>query len=104
MQLSDPTPLITMPVIPVVTIDRTADAIPLARALLAGGLSVVEITLRTPAALEAVRAIIAEVEEIVVAAGTGRRPLTASTAAVRAAAFTTSPARPPSLPRALPMP
>src|SRR5204862_7861059 len=60
MQLSDPTPLITMPVIPVVTIERAADAIPLARALLPGGLSVVEITLRTPAALEAVRAILAE--------------------------------------------
>ena len=70
MLLSDPTPLITVPVIPVVTIERAADAVPLARALLAGGLSVVEITLRTPAALEAVRAILAEVEEIIVGVGT----------------------------------
>src|SRR3954447_4469504 len=75
MLLSDPTPLITMPVIPVVTIERAADAIPLARALLAGGLSVVEITLRTPAALEAVRAIIAEVKEIIVGVGTVVKPL-----------------------------
>lgn len=36
------------PVIPVLVIDRTADAVPLARALLAGGLKVLEITLRTP--------------------------------------------------------
>ena len=42
MLLSDPTPLITTPVIPVVTIERAADAVPLARALLAGGLSVVD--------------------------------------------------------------
>jgi len=41
MLLSDPTPLITVPVIPVVTIERAADAVPLARALLAGGLNVV---------------------------------------------------------------
>ena len=61
MLLSDPTPLITVPVIPVVTIESAADAVPLARALLAGGLKVVEITLRTPAALDAVRAIVAEV-------------------------------------------
>ena len=63
MLLSDPTPLITVPVIPVVTIERAADAVPLARALLAGGLNVVEITLRTPAALDAARAIIAEVPD-----------------------------------------
>ena len=56
MWLSDPTPLITAPVIPVLTIERAQDAVPLARALLAGGLTVVEVTLRTPAALEAVRA------------------------------------------------
>ena len=60
MLLSDPTPLVTVPAIPVVTIERAADALPLARALLAGGLNVVEVTLRTPAALDAVRAIVAE--------------------------------------------
>ena len=75
MLLSDPTPLLTVPVIPVVTIERAEHAVPLARALLAGGLNVVEITLRTPAALEAARAIIAEVEEMVVGIGTVVKPL-----------------------------
>ena len=49
------------PVIPVLTIDRVEDAQPLARALVAGGLSALEITLRTAAAMEAIAAI-AEVE------------------------------------------
>jgi 2-dehydro-3-deoxyphosphogluconate aldolase/(4S)-4-hydroxy-2-oxoglutarate aldolase len=58
------------PVMPVLTIERLADAAPLARALLAGGLRVVEVTLRTPAALAAIAAITAEVPEMVVGAGT----------------------------------
>ncbi|MBV8193245.1 MAG: bifunctional 4-hydroxy-2-oxoglutarate aldolase/2-dehydro-3-deoxy-phosphogluconate aldolase [Alphaproteobacteria bacterium] len=58
------------PVIPVLTIERTADAVPLARALLKGGLPVLEVTLRTPAAVEALRAIAAEVPEAVLGAGT----------------------------------
>jgi 2-dehydro-3-deoxyphosphogluconate aldolase/(4S)-4-hydroxy-2-oxoglutarate aldolase len=58
------------PVIPVVMIERAADAVALARALLAGGIGVIEVTLRTPVALDAIRAIAAEVEGIVTGAGT----------------------------------
>jgi 2-dehydro-3-deoxyphosphogluconate aldolase/(4S)-4-hydroxy-2-oxoglutarate aldolase len=43
----DPTALVSTPVIPVLTIERAADAVPLARALVAGGLPVIEVTLRT---------------------------------------------------------
>ena len=56
------------PVVPVLTISRAEDAVPLARALIAGGLSVLEVTLRTPAALDAIRRISDEVPEAVVAA------------------------------------
>ncbi|EPD58749.1 MULTISPECIES: bifunctional 4-hydroxy-2-oxoglutarate aldolase/2-dehydro-3-deoxy-phosphogluconate aldolase [Streptomyces] len=58
------------PVIPVVVLDDVADAVPLARALVAGGLPAIEVTLRTPAALGAIRAIAGEVPEAVVGAGT----------------------------------
>jgi 2-dehydro-3-deoxyphosphogluconate aldolase/(4S)-4-hydroxy-2-oxoglutarate aldolase len=58
------------PVIPVLTVERVADAVPLARALVRGGLPVLEITFRTAAALEALAAISREVPEAVVGAGT----------------------------------
>ncbi|MFC7893294.1 bifunctional 4-hydroxy-2-oxoglutarate aldolase/2-dehydro-3-deoxy-phosphogluconate aldolase [Streptomyces sp. NPDC057381] len=58
------------PVVPVVVVDDLADAVPLARALVAGGLPAIEVTLRTPVALDAVRAIAAEVPDAVVGAGT----------------------------------
>jgi 2-dehydro-3-deoxyphosphogluconate aldolase/(4S)-4-hydroxy-2-oxoglutarate aldolase len=58
------------PVIPVLKIDDAASAVPLARALAAGGLPMIEITLRTGAALEAIRRVAAEVETAVVGAGT----------------------------------
>lgn len=58
------------PVVPVITIDDAADAAPLARALVAGGLKALEITLRTGAALEAIAAVAAEVPDAVVGAGT----------------------------------
>ncbi|RCS23932.1 2-dehydro-3-deoxy-phosphogluconate aldolase [Phyllobacterium salinisoli] len=58
------------PVIPVLLIDKASDAVPLARALAAGGLPAIEITLRTPAALEAIRAVADEVPEAIVGAGT----------------------------------
>ena len=58
------------PVVPVLTIERAADAVPLARALVKGGLPVLEVTLRTPAALEALKLISAEVPGAVVGAGT----------------------------------
>ena len=57
------------PVIPVVVVDDVATAVPMARALVAGGLPMIEITLRTEAALDAIRAA-AEVEGAVVGAGT----------------------------------
>jgi 2-dehydro-3-deoxyphosphogluconate aldolase/(4S)-4-hydroxy-2-oxoglutarate aldolase len=62
--------LLAAPVIPVVIIDDLAQAVPLARALAAGGLPVIEITLRTPAGLAAIRAIAAEVPDAIVGAGT----------------------------------
>jgi len=58
------------PVIPVLKIDDANDAVPLARALARGGLPVIEITMRTPHALEAIRRAAAEVPEAVVGAGT----------------------------------
>ncbi|UJW74700.1 2-dehydro-3-deoxy-phosphogluconate aldolase [Rhizobium sp. SL42] len=58
------------PVVPVLIIDDADTAVPLARALVAGGLKAIEITLRTDAALEAVRRVAAEVEGAVVGAGT----------------------------------
>ena len=58
------------PVIPVLKIARVEDAVPLARALARSGLPAIEITLRTPAALEAIRTVAAEVPETVVGAGT----------------------------------
>ncbi|MFE6129144.1 bifunctional 4-hydroxy-2-oxoglutarate aldolase/2-dehydro-3-deoxy-phosphogluconate aldolase [Streptomyces sp. NPDC056437] len=58
------------PVVPVVVIEDAADAVPLARALVAGGLPTIEVTLRTPAALDAIRAISDEVPDAVIGAGT----------------------------------
>ncbi|MGW1183362.1 bifunctional 4-hydroxy-2-oxoglutarate aldolase/2-dehydro-3-deoxy-phosphogluconate aldolase [Streptomyces drozdowiczii] len=58
------------PVVPVVVLEDSADAVPLARALVAGGLPAIEVTLRTDAALDAIRAIAAEVPGAVVGAGT----------------------------------
>jgi len=58
------------PVIPVLLVDKAADAVPLARALAAGGLPAIEITLRTSAALDAIRAVAEEVPEAIVGAGT----------------------------------
>jgi 2-dehydro-3-deoxyphosphogluconate aldolase/(4S)-4-hydroxy-2-oxoglutarate aldolase len=101
MLLSDPTSLITSPVIPVVTIGRAADAVPLARALLAGGLRVVEITLRTPEALEAARAIIAEVDDIIVGIGTITKALDVTHAVDAGADFLVSPGTPAGLAQAL---
>ncbi|WP_064712216.1 2-dehydro-3-deoxy-phosphogluconate aldolase [Rhizobium bangladeshense] len=58
------------PVVPVLIVDDAKSAVQLARALVAGGLKAIEITMRTPAALEAVRAVAAEVEGAEVGAGT----------------------------------
>lgn len=58
------------PVIPVVVINDARAAVPMARALVAGGVPAIEVTLRTPAALEAIRAIAAEVEGAMIGVGT----------------------------------
>ena len=58
------------PVIPVIVIDEEAVAVPLARALVAGGLTVLEVTLRTKCALASIKRIVAEVPDAVVGAGT----------------------------------
>ena len=62
------------PVIPVITLQRLDDALPMARALLEGGVCVLELTLRTPVALPAMRAIARELPEIILGAGTLRSP------------------------------
>lgn len=61
------------PVIPVVSLDRAEQAVPLARELVAGGVTMLEITLRAPAGLESIRRISAEVPEMRVGAGTVTR-------------------------------
>lgn len=61
------------PVIPIITIDDPATAVPLARALVAGGLPVIEVTLRTEAAVAAARAMIAQVPEAMIGLGTVTR-------------------------------
>lgn len=58
------------PVVPVIVIKDLADAVPMAKALLAGGIKVLEVTLRTPVALEAIRLLADEVPEAIVGAGT----------------------------------
>lgn len=79
------------PVIPVIVIEREADALPLARALLAGGVRVLEITLRTPAALPAIEAIAKALPEAIVGAGTVLNADDARRAKEAGAVFAVSP-------------
>jgi 2-dehydro-3-deoxyphosphogluconate aldolase/(4S)-4-hydroxy-2-oxoglutarate aldolase len=85
------------PVVPVLTIERTADAVPLARALVKGGLPVLEITLRTEAALAALAAIAAEVPDAVVGAGTVLQPRQFDDVTRAGARFAVSPGCTPTL-------
>ncbi|MFT4083461.1 MAG: bifunctional 4-hydroxy-2-oxoglutarate aldolase/2-dehydro-3-deoxy-phosphogluconate aldolase [Nocardioides sp.] len=85
------------PVIPVVVVERVEQAVPIARALVAGGVPVIELTLRTPVALDAIRAIAAEVPEIVLGAGTVTTPGAARASAAAGARFLVSPGCTPSL-------
>ena len=78
------------PVIPVIVIDRVEDAVPLAEALVAGGLPVLEVTLRTPAALDAMKAM-KQVAGAVVGAGTVLNPRMLSDALDAGAEFIVSP-------------
>jgi 2-dehydro-3-deoxyphosphogluconate aldolase/(4S)-4-hydroxy-2-oxoglutarate aldolase len=89
------------PVIPVVVIDRAVDAVPLARALLAGGVDTMEITLRTADALEAIRSIAKQVPGMAVGAGTIVRPEQAREAVGAGAAYLVSPGSTPRLLEAL---
>ncbi|MBH1935242.1 bifunctional 4-hydroxy-2-oxoglutarate aldolase/2-dehydro-3-deoxy-phosphogluconate aldolase [Streptomyces sp. AV19] len=79
------------PVIPVVVLHDAADAVPLTRALVAGGLPAVEITLRTHGALEAIAEVAAEVPEAMVGAGTVLRPAQVEAAIGAGARFLVSP-------------
>lgn len=79
------------PVVPVVVVEDIADAVPLARALVAGGLPAIEVTLRTPAALDAIKAIAAEVPDAVVGAGTVINPANVADSVAAGARFLVSP-------------
>jgi 2-dehydro-3-deoxyphosphogluconate aldolase / (4S)-4-hydroxy-2-oxoglutarate aldolase len=85
------------PVVPVIVLDDAAAAVPLARALLEGGVRVLEITLRTPAALEAIRRVRAEVPDAVVGAGTVLSPASLAEVEALGAAFAVSPGATPAL-------
>ncbi len=84
-------------VIPVLTIEREADVLPLARALLDGGLSVIEITMRTAAAPAAIAAIARELPQISVGAGTLQRAADVAEARAAGARFLVSPGTTPEL-------
>jgi 2-dehydro-3-deoxyphosphogluconate aldolase / (4S)-4-hydroxy-2-oxoglutarate aldolase len=79
------------PVIPVVVIDDPATAVPVARALLAGGIGVIEVTLRTPGALAAIAAIAGAVPGMVIGAGTVTTPALVRQATAAGAQFLVSP-------------
>src|SRR5438552_11605050 len=79
------------PVIPVIVIDRLEDAVPMAKALVAGGVRVLEVTLRTAAGLPAIEAIARQVPQAVVGAGTVRSGEDVHAAHAAGAKFIVSP-------------
>jgi len=79
------------PVIPVIVLHDVAHAVPLARALVAGGIRMLEVTLRTPQALACMEAIARDVPEAVVGAGTVRSAADAQACAMAGARFAVSP-------------
>ncbi|HCX82851.1 MAG TPA: keto-deoxy-phosphogluconate aldolase [Rhodoferax sp.] len=79
------------PVIPVIVLNDVAHAVPMARALVAGGVRMLEVTLRTPQALACMEAIARDVPEAVVGAGTVRSKADAQAAANAGARFAVSP-------------
>jgi len=85
------------PVMPVMVIQNLEDAVPLAKALVAGGITVLEITLRTPIALDAVRLISQEVKDAIVGAGTITTPEQLKAAEEAGAVFAISPGLTPRL-------
>lgn len=86
-----------VPVMPVVVLDDLETAVPVARALADGGVPVVELTLRTPVALEAIRRIADEAPDVVVGAGTVVEPAQAKQALDAGARFLVSPGSTPRL-------
>jgi len=88
----DPTSLASHgPVIPVIVLHRLQDAVPLAQALLAGGVKVLEVTLRTPVALQCIEAIARACPEALVGAGTIRSAADAQAALDAGSRFAVSP-------------
>lgn len=83
--------MLDAPVIPVIVLNDIAHAVPMARALVAGGIRMLEVTLRTPQALACIEAIAKEVPEAVVGAGTVRTKADAQAAAMAGARFAVSP-------------
>ena len=79
------------PVIPVIVLTEIAHAVPLARALVAGGIRMLEVTLRTPVALECIERIAGELPDAVVGAGTVRSAADAQAASLAGAKFAVSP-------------
>ena len=79
------------PVIPVIVLHDVAHAVPLARALVAGGIRMLEVTLRTPQALQCIEAIAKEVPDAVAGAGTIRSAADAQASAMAGARFGVSP-------------
>lgn len=98
--LSLPQAFVAGPVVPVVVLERAQDALPLAQALLAGGIGVIEITLRTSAALEAIEAVARQLPQMCVGAGTLRDAAQAQSARNAGAQFGVSPGFRPALSRA----
>lgn len=85
------------PVIPVIVIDRLDQAVPMAEALLAGGVKVLEVTMRTPVALAAIEAIARSVPGVIVGAGTVRTAGDARAAVEAGSRFAVSPGYTPAL-------
>jgi 2-dehydro-3-deoxyphosphogluconate aldolase/(4S)-4-hydroxy-2-oxoglutarate aldolase len=88
------------PVIPVIVLDRVEDAVPLARALVEGGVKVLEVTLRTPVALRCVEAIARDVPEAIVGVGTVRKRADVQASLDAGARFAVSPGYTPEIGRA----
>lgn len=88
------------PVIPVIVLDRVEDAVPLARALVDGGVKVLEVTLRTPVALQCVEAIARDVPDAIVGVGTVRKHADVQASLDAGARFAVSPGYTPEIGRA----
>ncbi|MFS8037897.1 bifunctional 4-hydroxy-2-oxoglutarate aldolase/2-dehydro-3-deoxy-phosphogluconate aldolase [Xanthobacter sp. AM11] len=98
--MSLPSPLAFVakaPVVPVVVIERIEDAVPLARALVEGGLPLIEVTLRTPVALDAIQRVAREVEGAIVGAGTVVSEAQIASSIAAGATFLVSPGTTPNL-------